>query len=47
MTSDPDEICPPCGIPGRGFRLTTEIPQGKQITKRVDGFISGLRYWRK
>jgi len=51
MTSDPDEIYPPCGIPRRGFRLTAEIPQGKhstgQIKKIIDGLFSGSKYARK
>ncbi len=36
MTNDPDEICPPCGIPRRGFRLAAEIPQGKHFAGQAN-----------
>jgi len=32
ITSNPGEICPPCGIPRRGSRLTAGIAQGKHFT---------------
>jgi len=32
IVKGPGEICTPCGIPRRGFRLTAEIPLGKHFT---------------